>query len=502
MTFRTRVLLATAPVVLVPLLVFGFGVRRTVSQRLVGEYQRRVEAMAEVIRQDLSRQDAGLGARLATLRETAAEDDRLRLAVLGVVAERGYLLDYAGRAMRVAGLDLLQLQDDQGRVLSSGHFRNAFDSREPALPVLLGRVGGLALVRARRADDAFLALARLDSLDVAGRRITLVGGIGVDSGVVARLARDSALTVSLVLPEDAERDRSADDIVQAITLPFVDPAAGGLQIARVLVSHSAGPGAALRREVDRWFLIAVLATVLVATLLAGWLSSRAARPLAEVERRAALGDLARQVNHDVKNGLAPLRNVLRHLSEVATREPADLARVYGERRGTLESSLGYLENLAATYGRLYPQGPAGSTDVNAVAREALGRVTAGAVVRAELAENLPPVRVDALALRRVLENLIGNAVESFEAEPGLVTVTTAPADGGVRVTVRDTGPGMTREQLDRAFEDYKSTKPGGTGLGLSIVRRLVLDAGGALRVETEPGRGTAMIVELPGEGTA
>jgi signal transduction histidine kinase len=67
----------------------------------------------------------------------------------------------------------------------------------------------------------------------------------------------------------------------------------------------------------------------------------------------------------------------------------------------------------------------------------------------------------------------------------------------VRLTVADTGPGMSREQLDRAFDDFFTTKEGGTGLGLSIVRRLVADLGGALRIETEPGAGTRAIVELP-----
>jgi signal transduction histidine kinase len=55
---------------------------------------------------------------------------------------------------------------------------------------------------------------------------------------------------------------------------------------------------------------------------------------------------------------------------------------------------------------------------------------------------------------------------------------------------------MTREQLDRAFDDFHTTKPGGTGLGLSVVRRLVADIGGSLRVATEPGTGTRFTIEL------
>jgi signal transduction histidine kinase len=57
---------------------------------------------------------------------------------------------------------------------------------------------------------------------------------------------------------------------------------------------------------------------------------------------------------------------------------------------------------------------------------------------------------------------------------------------------------MTRAELERAFDDFYTTKPDGTGLGLSIVRRLVQDLGGTLRVETEPGSGSTFTVELPG----
>ena len=91
--------------------------------------------------------------------------------------------------------------------------------------------------------------------------------------------------------------------------------------------------------------------------------------LREAERRLATGDLARQVNHDIKNGLVPIRNVLRHLSEVARDDPAALPRVFEERRGTLESSLAYLDTLARNYARLSPAAQPAACDVNAVVEE-------------------------------------------------------------------------------------------------------------------------------------
>jgi signal transduction histidine kinase len=135
-------------------------------------------------------------------------------------------------------------------------------------------------------------------------------------------------------------------------------------------------------------------------------------------------------------------------------------------------------------------------------REAVGHVPAGSAdVTLQLAEDVPPLHVDALAMRRILENLVSNAVESLGGQSGIVTVSTSgiTADGGraARLVVEDTGKGMTERELERAFEDFYTTKPTGTGLGLSVVRRLVTDAKGRLRVETSPGAGSRFIVEIP-----
>ena len=226
-----------------------------------------------------------------------------------------------------------------------------------------------------------------------------------------------------------------------------------------------------------------------------------ATKLRDAERRVAMGDLARQVNHDIKNGLAPIRHVLRHLDEVARNDPEALAGVLAERKGTLDSSLTYLDTLARNYAGLSPAMNRLPCDVNAVVEE----VARGTAVKTALDGALPHAAADRLVLRRILENLVGNATDSIAGRAnGAVTVTTESAarDGSrlVRIEVADTGPGMTREQLDKAFDDFFTTKEGGTGLGLSIVRRLVVDLGGSIRMETEPGSGTRAIVDLPVAG--
>src|SRR3989442_15380999 len=92
-----------------------------------------------------------------------------------------------------------------------------------------------------------------------------------------------------------------------------------------------------------------------------------------------MGDLARQVNHDIKNGLIPIRNVFRHLLEAARGGgPDPLAAALRDRQGTIESSISYLENLATNYARLYPPPPPGLCAVNEGGLETIRRGGEGA----------------------------------------------------------------------------------------------------------------------------
>lgn len=557
MSFRSRLFLGILFGVLVPLGALAFGVRREMDRRLTAEYEERVGAMIRVIETDLVSQGANVGTRLSALVSDLSRDNRFRLATLqGDAASRRYLLDYAGNAMRLSGLSMLQIQDSAGRILSSGHFRNEFDQVQPALPALLATApGAMTLVRTRTPETPLLSLARVDSFRVGGRRFSVVGGVAAEARLLDRLIRGRDLSVDLVYPGREPMSSSGDRVLRQIAVPYLDllsEAELSLDTARFVVTQSLGTLEALQRSVDRWFLLAVGVTLAAALALAAWLSSRISRPLRdlaqktsridldqldqsfeserrdeigalsrllgamterlrtssarlrEAERRAAVGDLARQVNHDIKNGLAPIRNVLRHFSQVAKQEPGLLPAVFEERRGTLDSSVEYLETLARNYARLSPTIDRAACDVNALVEQVLRTIAVdGAVLQSSLSTAAPSALGDSLMLRRILENLVGNAVDSLAGtRGGTVTVTTETTGGEleapkVRITVADTGPGMSRKELDHAFDDFYTTKAGGSGLGLSIVRRLVLDLNGSLRVETEPGAGTSFVVELP-----
>ena len=205
MSLRTRLLLAFAVVVLIPILLLAFGLRQEMTVRLSAEYERRVASVVEVIDEDLLRESAAITARLASLKSALSNDNRFRLAaVAGLDSERRYLLDYAGTAMRLTGLSMLQIQDGDGRIISSGHFRNEHGRLEPGLPQALTATNGrVAFVTARAADRAFIALARSEPFQLGSRSFTLVGGVAVDAGFLARLARDREIVVSLRYPGGA-----------------------------------------------------------------------------------------------------------------------------------------------------------------------------------------------------------------------------------------------------------------------------------------------------------
>src|SRR5436309_3716300 len=199
MTLRTRMLLAFGVVALVPIALLAFGLRQEITKRFSEEYQSRLDAVVEVIRVDLQREGDGISQRLASLQSALQKDNIFRLAaVAGIESERNYLIDYAGSAMRLNGLSMLQVQDADGLILSSGHFRNEHGRLEPELTRALASTrDGVALLTTRVPEGEFISLARAESFHIGNRAFTLVGGLAVDETFLSRFARDRA-TVSLL----------------------------------------------------------------------------------------------------------------------------------------------------------------------------------------------------------------------------------------------------------------------------------------------------------------
>ncbi|MDQ2666585.1 MAG: HAMP domain-containing histidine kinase [Gemmatimonadota bacterium] len=218
----------------------------------------------------------------------------------------------------------------------------------------------------------------------------------------------------------------------------------------------------------------------------------------ETERAMALRESARQVAHELKNPLTPIRFAITRLRRDA---PASLS----ETIDVLEVESKRLEVMArsfAQFGRL-PDGPRAPVDlaemVRVVARSA---VPAERPLSIDVADDIPMVSGHVEALGRALTNVLLNAVDASSPASAIelcVTRVTREGRPMVEVAVRDFGAGIPASRLDSIWEPYVTHKPGGTGLGLAIVRQTLLAHEGAVEATSTPGEGTTMRLFLPAD---
>jgi len=230
--------------------------------------------------------------------------------------------------------------------------------------------------------------------------------------------------------------------------------------------------------------------------------------LVQTERVAAWRELARRLAHELKNPLFPLQLTVENLVRARMHSPEQFDEVFRESSRTL---LAEISNLKAIIGRFsefskMPHPQLQQISVNELMRgvaqlfqaqlQAPGR--APITCKLELDERIPTIPADPELLHRALSNLVLNAMDAMP-KSGTLTLRTKADDGKVIMEVADTGSGLTREECERIFTPYYTSKQHGTGLGLAIVQSVVSDHGGRISVRSEPGQGTAFVIELPKE---
>ena len=221
---------------------------------------------------------------------------------------------------------------------------------------------------------------------------------------------------------------------------------------------------------------------------------------------AALGRMATQVAHELKNPLAGLRLYARHLEHRLTKNGD------GEGAGLAQKISGTVDHLAAVVSEITafgrpPELHRGPVGVHALLDEcvsfAQARITTEGIEIFRAYDPAAPAQamVDGRELRKAFLNLILNGLESL-APGGRLTVTTAwaPETKTLTVTIEDTGAGMADETLARIFDLFFTTKPHGTGLGMAIARSVMDLHGGELTVHSVVGQGTRVVARLPLDG--
>jgi two-component system, NtrC family, nitrogen regulation sensor histidine kinase NtrY len=226
----------------------------------------------------------------------------------------------------------------------------------------------------------------------------------------------------------------------------------------------------------------------------------------ETARVLAWGEMARQVAHEIKNPLTPIKLSVQHLRRAHRDGRPEFGEILEESSEQILTEIDRLTEIARAFSRYGAPLEAGAAlepvEVHGAVREALTLYRAAdESIRYvdELAPDLPAVIARPGELKEVLLNLVENAREALGGA-GTVTVRGEAVDGRVELAVEDDGPGIPPDLLARVFDPHFSTRSTGTGLGLAIVRRLVESWGGTISAQSEPGRGTTMRLRIPANG--
>jgi signal transduction histidine kinase len=228
--------------------------------------------------------------------------------------------------------------------------------------------------------------------------------------------------------------------------------------------------------------------------------------LVQTERVAAWRELARRLAHELKNPLFPLQLTVENLIRARTQTPEQFEEVFSESSRTLLAEISNLKGIIGRFSEFskMPQPQLHLVQVNEIVTavhqlfqaqlQAPGRTAVLCNLR--LDEHLEPIYADAELLHRALSNLVLNAMDAMPSG-GTLTLRTRREGSNAVIEVADTGSGLTREECERIFTPYYTSKQHGTGLGLAIVQSVVSDHGGRISVHSEPGRGTTFVIELP-----
>jgi two-component system, NtrC family, nitrogen regulation sensor histidine kinase NtrY len=417
----------------------------------------------------------------------------------------------------------------------------------------------LYVIGGRRIDNGFMASLDLPAgmramlFKAAGpvsppKLLTSSGG---DNLVVEKLAPLLQQTVTasreqiqLLHLSDNPKD---DEAAHAIPLAGPDDKTLGI----LVIASSRKPYVELKQHIQSAALIVGGLGILVALLLSSWIAARITRPVEELavaarqvadgnlrahvdvesadelgdlaeafnqmtrdlveqkdrlvqsERVAAWRELARRLAHELKNPLFPLQLTVENLVRARDQSPAMFDEIFRESAATLLAEINNLKQIISRFSEFskMPQPHLQPVIINelmqGVRRLFQPQFEESAIAfQLELNASNEPIAADPELLHRALSNLVLNAMDAI-AKGGTLTLRTWDGNDRVHVEIADTGAGLTKEECERLFTPYYTSKQHGTGLGLAIVQSVISDHGGSISVHSQPGTGTRFLVELP-----
>lgn len=548
MSLRMNIILSIMIAALLPMLVLGLSIHETTTQELEKQYEQRVDDLTAHAFLELEQTRYNLEQKLSVISESAntefnfevlefCDNNKLKntlklFEILNVHGEVSYPVDndQNSHTQNIKRRFLRSLRDTENGFglakLDSQLFLVKVDSITNyflvgGVPIdniflknLVGNSGleativgnGFALSSSNELEDIFTHAGRNNlsdpGLGVISHEKYLVKSVPFPS---SRAAKPPLLSGSLIITQNRGNWFSlVSELTDQIIVTFGIAMLAILIAGFVISGKVSQPLRDLTLKADKLDLdklemhfsesgnkeTKALATVLNHMILRLRNSSQS---IIEAERRATLGDMARQINHDVRNGFLPIRNVLNHLSQLVDANPDEFVKVFNERKSTLDAGIEYLEELASSYAKVSGKPKLEQCNLNQIICD-----TVEGIRQVEVETNSEStVIADPMSLRRIIQNLVRNGVQHLPESGGMVTVTTSEKDGSAIITVSDNGCGMDQETIDQIFNHFFTTRKDGSGLGLSIVKRLVNDCGGSIKVKSEPDKGSTFSISIP-----
>lgn len=229
--------------------------------------------------------------------------------------------------------------------------------------------------------------------------------------------------------------------------------------------------------------------------------------LIKAQRMAAWREVARRIAHEIKNPLTPIKLSAQRLRKRYLSRFEGEEKVFDECTDMIIKSVDELKTLVDEFSNFarMPAAQPTPNDLNEVLREALPlyqEAHRNITFSIRTDESIPLFLLDRDQIKRVLINLLDNAVAAIEGD-GNITIESSYNQElkMATITVADTGHGIAAEDRARLFEPYFSTKKSGTGLGLAIVNTIISDHHGFIRSKDNQPKGTIFVIELPVSGT-
>ncbi len=219
--------------------------------------------------------------------------------------------------------------------------------------------------------------------------------------------------------------------------------------------------------------------------------------LARIEREQAWKEMAKQVAHEIKNPLTPMKLSLQHLQFLYKENKKEFSRIFGKVSTTLIEQIEALTKITNEFSHFarMPERKIIKCDLEEILKEVLALFSSQNKIDFEYVKNETfHVSADKEELKRVFINLIKNSIQASSTE---IKVKLYKDANYCFINIEDNGSGIPEELLDKIFDPNFSTKTDGTGLGLPIVKRILNDINGTIEIKSEIGKGTIVMIAIP-----